>query len=95
MIEVVVLICICGSISEMAQAKGLQPYKYQAMLVLFWFLGEFVVGALACITVVCLAEDSFDISNYMILIWLTAIFGAKLAFMVIDTMKAHGSYETS
>lgn len=46
MLEIIIVIALCGKLGQMAKAKGHAGWPFQVMLVVFWFGAEFASGFL-------------------------------------------------
>ena len=87
MIEILILINLCGKIGAKAEAKGHKGGFYKFLLVLFWFGAEIGSGI---VILACLIIAGEDVEQLGFVAWLGAIAGAALgawgAFKIVDSL---------
>lgn len=89
MLEIIILVILSKRIGNIAQAKGLAPGRYKALLVVMWFLGE--ITGLFGFKALDSAMHIPHSSETMVLVIMAAagaIIGAVVAFFVARNAKS-------
>ena len=81
MFEIVLLSKFCKRLGAEVRAKGRHALKYQLLLILFWFLGEFVSGFLFLFVLRVLFEE--ELRQYLPLMYLAALLGGGLGAWLV------------
>jgi hypothetical protein len=94
MIEIIIIISLCRRIAEAARKKGRGPTGYRMLLVFFWFGGE-IIGAM--LTAVLLALDGQEFDDNILIMYAGAFagaaLGALLAFKIVSDLTEPRSDE--
>src|SRR5262245_43676532 len=86
--EIIILWRMWHRIGHKAQLKGASPLKYQLLLILFWFGGEFMGGILAAFVTVFLYGGIPEGGYSLILAYIFAIALAVLGvWFVFNTVE--------
>jgi hypothetical protein len=90
MLEIIILWRMWHRIGHKAQLKGASPLKYQLLLILLWFGGEFVGGFLAVFVTVFLyggiPEGGYSLIIDYILAIALAVFGVWYVFNLVENL---------
>jgi len=90
MLEIIILYKLWHRIGHKARAKGYPPRKYQLMLLLFWFGGEFCTLFLATFFFVLAFGRVLDLNTAFALAYFpalgTAIFGVWRLFKLVNDL---------
>lgn len=88
MLEIIILVTLAKKIGAIVEAKGRKKGRYQFMLVVFWFGGEFFGAIVAAIIaeIAQVNDDSGPLLAYLFAI-LCAILGVVIAFLIAKNLK--------
>ncbi|MFK8110949.1 MAG: hypothetical protein AB8B91_02040 [Rubripirellula sp.] len=82
MLELFALIALCVALGKLVRERGHKPFLLQTLLVVLWFLGQFISGFLM-IAAYQLAEDPESVPgvNFQLAVIAGALGGAIIAFL--------------
>jgi hypothetical protein len=83
MIEIIILFFIARRIGRIAKEKGLKPLRYQVLLIVLWFFGEFLFGGFAYAFI---GDTELACVAYLFAI-IGALLGAGMAFLIVTIKK--------